>query len=236
MPEKVLIVEDDPDISNIVAFYLTGEGYSVGVASDGTNGLKQVKENLPDLLILDLRLPELDGLEICKILRRDSNTSALPILMLTAMAEESDKIVGLELGADDYVTKPFSTKELVGRVKALLRRCEPHEREPSSFLYRYGPLVMNETHHDIKVDGKGVRLTAKEFALLGQLLKNKGRVLTREVLLNTIWGYDSDVTTRTIDAHVRTLRKKIPFLTKAIQAVVSCGYKLIDEGNQEAVL
>src|SRR5579862_6150146 len=157
MPEKVLIVEDDPSISNIVSFYLTGEGYHVGVASDGAKGLKQVRETLPDLLILDVRLPELDGLEVCKILRRDSYTTALPILMLTAMAEESDKILGLELGADDYLTKPFSPKELVGRVKALLRRCEPQEREPSSSVYRYGPLIMNEAHHDIKVDGKDIR-------------------------------------------------------------------------------
>jgi len=229
MPKKVLVVEDDPDISNLVAHYLAGEGYAVGVASDGIKGLQHLKENTPDLLILDLILPELGGLDLCKMLRKDSRTSALPILMLSALGEESDRIVGLELGADDYVTKPFSPKELVVRVKALLRRSKPNEKETLFSLYRYGPIVLSETNHDVKVHGKGVHLTAKEFALLAQLLKSKGRVMTRKVLLDTVWGYESDVTTRTVDAHIRTLRKKIPYLTKTIQTVISCGYKLIEE-------
>jgi DNA-binding response OmpR family regulator len=174
-------------------------------------------------------LPEMDGLEVCKRLRADPKTSVLPIIMLTAKGEESDKIVGLELGADDYVTKPFSPKELVARVKALLRRSERREEEALS--YRYGPLSVDVTRHEVRASGKEIQLTAKEFSLLLQLLKNKGRVLTREILLDTVWGYDSDVTTRTVDVHIRRLREKIPLLGEAIVTVKSYGYKLKDESD-----
>jgi DNA-binding response OmpR family regulator len=235
MPKKVLIIEDDPDTSRLVAQYLTREGYSVGTAPDGVKGLKQVHEDFPDLLILDVILPQMDGFEVCKKLRGDTATSRLPILMLTALNEESDKVVGLELGTDDYVTKPFSPKELMARVKTLLRRNEPREAGPFPSMHKYGPLVLDEARQNVKVDGKGVHLTSKEFALLVQLLKRKGRVLTRQMLLETVWGYESHVTTRTIEVHIYGLRQKIPFLTKAIQTVVASGYKLLEEGNQEAV-
>jgi len=234
MPKKVLIIEDDPDTSRLVAQYLTREGYSVGTAPDGVKGLKQVHEDFPDLVILDVILPHMDGFEVCKKLRGDAATSRLPIMMLTALGEESDKVVGLELGTDDYVTKPFSPKELVARVKALLRRYEHREMGPFSSLHKYGPLILDEAGQYVKVDGKGVRLTAKEFALLAQLLKRKGRVLTRRMLLETVWGYESHVTTRTIEVHIHGLREKIPFLTEAIQTVVSAGYKLKEEGSPEA--
>jgi len=230
MPKKILIIEDDPDISNLIAYYMTREGYTVRVASNGFDGLEQIKHDFPDLLILDLMLPDMDGLEVCKRLR-DSGASALHILMLTARGEESDKITGLALGADDYVTKPFSLQELVARVKALLRRTKQPEKVALSTLYRYGPLVLDNTRHDLTVHGKGVRLTAKEFALLVLLLKNKGRVLDRGRLLEDVWGYDSNTTTRTIEVHIHSLRKKIPFLTKAIQTVFSYGYKLKEDGN-----
>ncbi|HUK56217.1 MAG TPA: response regulator transcription factor [Nitrospiria bacterium] len=235
MPKKVLIIEDDPDTSSLVAHYLKQEGYSVGTASDGVMGLKQVRKNSPDLLILDIILPHMDGFEVCKKLRQDAATSRLPILMLTALGEESDKVVGLELGTDDYVTKPFSPKELVARVKGLLRRYEHREIGTLSSFHKYGPLILDEARQSVKVNGQGVRLTAKEFALLAQLLKRKGRVLTRQMLLETVWGYESQVTTRTIEVHIYGLRQKIPFLTKAIQTVVSSGYKLLDEGNQGTV-
>jgi DNA-binding response OmpR family regulator len=235
MPKKVLIIEDDPDTSSLVAQYLTREGYSVGVAADGVKGLRQIKENFPDLLILDVILPEMDGFEVCRKLRGDPATSRLPILMLTALGEESDKVVGLELGTDDYVTKPFSPKELMARVKGLLRRYEHREAGTFSSLHKYGPLILDEAGQYVEVDGKGIRLTAKEFALLAQLIKRKGRLLTRQMLLETVWGYESHVTTRTIEVHIHGLREKIPFLTKAIQTVVSAGYKLKEEGNQEAV-
>jgi len=235
MREKVLIIEDDPDTSNLVSQYLTREGYSVGVAADGVKGLRQIKENNPDLLILDIILPEMDGFEVCKKLRGDAATSRLPILMLTALGEESDKVVGLELGTDDYVTKPFSPKELVARVKTLLRRNGLRDANHFPSLHRYGPLILDEARQHVKVNGKGVHLTSKEFALLAQLLKRKGRVLTRQMLLETVWGYESHVTTRTIEVHIYGLRQKIPFLTTAIQTVVASGYKLLDEGNLEAV-
>jgi DNA-binding response OmpR family regulator len=235
MPKKVLIIEDDPDTSSLVAQYLAREGYSVGIAADGVNGMRQIKENFPDLLILDVILPEMDGFEVCRKLRGDAATSRLPILMLTALGEESDKVVGLELGTDDYVTKPFSPKELMARVKGLLRRYEHRENGALSPLHKYGPMILDEASQYVKVDGKGVRLTAKEFALLAQLLKGKGRVMTRQMLLKTVWGYESHVTTRTIEVHIHGLLEKIPFLTKAIQTVVSAGYKLKEEGSLDSV-
>jgi two-component system alkaline phosphatase synthesis response regulator PhoP len=227
MPKRVLIVEDDPDIAKLIVNYLAREGFAVATAPHGASGLKQARENPPDLLVLDLMLPEIDGLEVCKALRGSPGTSALPILMLTAKGEESDRIVGLELGADDYVTKPFSPKELVARVKALLRRSGRPEKAPAA--YNYGPIVLDETRHDVKLNGKEVRLTAKEFGLLAQLLKSKGRVLTREMLLENVWGYDANVSTRTVDVHIRRLREKIPILNKAIVTVMSHGYKLREE-------
>jgi len=229
MPKKIILVEDDQDITRLVTHYLTKEGYTVRSSPDGIKGLQLIKQEKPDLAILDLMLPEMDGLEVCKRLRADPKTSTLPIVVLTAKGEESDKIVGLELGADDYVTKPFSPKELVARVKALLRRSEhPVEESPS---YRYGKISLDVARHEVRASGKEIQLTAKEFSLLVQLLKNKGRVLTRETLLDTVWGYDSDVTTRTVDVHIRRLREKIPFLSKAIVTVKSYGYKLRDENG-----
>lgn len=227
--KKILIIEDEQDIVRLLMHYLQKEGYNLQTASDGVSGLQLARKEIPHLIILDLMLPEMEGLEICKRLRMDHKTSTIPIIMLTAKGEESDKIVGLELGADDYVTKPFSPKELVARVKALLRRSEHRDNEPPS--YTYGPLILDLTSHDVKLDDKEVHLRAKEFDLLVQLLKNKGRVLTREVLLDIVWGYDSDVTTRTVDVHVRRLREKIPFLIDAIVTVKSYGYKLRVEEN-----
>jgi DNA-binding response OmpR family regulator len=230
MPKKIVLIEDDQDINRLVTHYLTKEGYVIKSSQDGIRGLQLIKQERPDLVILDLMLPEMDGLEVCKRLRADTKTSVLPIIVLTAKGEESDKIVGLELGADDYVTKPFSPKELVARVKALFRRSERHVEESAGF--RYGPISLDVSRHEVKVGGKAVQLTAKEFSLLSQLLKNKGRVLTRETLLDTVWGYDSDVTTRTVDVHIRRLREKIPFLSEAIVTVKSYGYKLRDEDDE----
>ena len=227
MQKKILIIEDEGDIVNLLEHYLSKEGYTICVANDGIAGLHLAGREKPDLIILDLMLPELDGLEVCKRLRKTRESANLPVLMLTAKGEESDKIVGLELGADDYVTKPFSPKELVARVKALLRRSE--QREEQSISYSYGNLILDVTGHDVRLDGIEIHMRAKEFDLLLQLLKNKGRVLAREMLLDTIWGYDADVTTRTVDVHIRRLREKIPFLSEAIVTVKSYGYKLRDE-------
>jgi DNA-binding response OmpR family regulator len=228
MTTRVTIIEDDSDIARLVEHYLAAEGFKVGHAKDGIEGLKRVKATPPDLLILDLMLPGLDGLDVCKALRASPQTSALPILMLTAKGEESDKVIGLELGADDYLTKPFSPKELVARVKSLLRR--KARQEPAVPVYTYQELRLDQERHEVTLKGRDVQLTAKEFALLQQLLENRGRVLTRQTLLDRVWGYQSDVTTRTVDVHIRRLREKIPMLIDAIVTVKSLGYKLKDPG------
>jgi len=226
MTTKVIIIEDDPDIAGLVEHYLAAEGFKVSHAKDGAEGLKRVKAAPPELVILDLMLPGLDGLDVCKALRAAPPTASLPILMLTAKGEESDKVIGLELGADDYLTKPFSPKELVARVKSLLRR--KARQEPAVPVYTYKELRLDQERHEVTFKGKDVQLTAKEFALLQQLLENPGRVLTRQTLLDRVWGYQSDVTTRTVDVHIRRLREKIPMLIDMIVTVKSLGYKLKD--------
>jgi two-component system, OmpR family, alkaline phosphatase synthesis response regulator PhoP len=228
VPKKVLIVEDETDILQLVKMYLDREGFRTITAADGAEALRQVRSERPDLVVLDLMLPEIDGLEVCKKLRITPQTAMLPIIMLTAKSEESDTVVGLELGADDYVGKPFSPRALVARIKALFRRLErSDDREISA--YRYGPLNLNLSRHEVTVNGREVLLTAKEFGLLEHLLRNPGRVLTRDVLLNGVWGYDYHGTTRTVDVHVRRIKQKLPMLNHAILSVKSLGYKLKED-------
>ena len=227
-PKKILIVEDEADIAQLVKLYLEKDRFRTTIASTGSEGLTMIKANRPDMVILDLMLPEMDGLEICKKIRTAPETALLPVLMLTAKAEESDTIIGLELGADDYVSKPFSPKVLVTRVKALFRRLERAD-DPKHTSYTYGSLRMDLSRHEATVDGKEIHLTAKEFGLLEQLLHHPGRVLTRDVLLNAVWGYDYYGTTRTVDVHIRRLKLKIPLLNAAIISVKSLGYKLSDQ-------
>lgn len=223
--KKILIVEDEPDILQLVKLYLEKEGYRTLSATTGAEALRQVRHEKPDLVVLDLMLPEMSGLEVCKRLRSAPETAMLPVIMLTAKAEESDTIIGLELGADDYVTKPFSPKTLVARIKALVRRFE-RTPDDGQALYRYGTLVMDLARHEVTVKKVEVPLTAKEFGLLEHLLRNPGRVLTRDMLLNTVWGYDYHGTTRTVDVHIRRLKQKLPSLNEAITSVKSLGYKL----------
>jgi two-component system, OmpR family, alkaline phosphatase synthesis response regulator PhoP len=228
MSKKILVVEDEPEIAQLVTYYLEKEGFRTITAQNGFEALKKVKEDKPNLVVLDLMLPQLDGLEVCKRLRSTPNTAMLPIIMLTAKAEESDTIVGLELGADDYVTKPFSPKTLVARIKSLFRRLErATDHKPISGTY--GPLTMDLTRHEVRVNGTEVLLTAKEFGLLEHLLRHPGQVLTREVLLNEVWGYDYYGTTRTVDVHIRRLKVKVPFLNDAIVSIKTLGYKLQDQ-------
>ena len=227
MTKKILIIEDDADIIGLVTHYLEKEGYQAVSVRDGAAGLKQAKTDPPDLLILDLMLPAMDGLEICRRLRADPKTAALPVIMLTARGEETDRVVGLEMGADDYLVKPFSPKELAARVKALLRRTDRREAAPAR--HAYGDLVLDADRHEVRVKGREVVLTAKEFGLLEQLLRERGRVLTRDALLDRVWGYESDVISRTVDVHIRRLREKIPLLQTAIQSVKPYGYKLKEE-------
>jgi len=226
MPHKIMIVDDEADLTKLVAHHLKKEGFEPISASNGSDALRQIAGKSVSLVILDVMMPGEDGLQVCKQLRNRTDTASLPIILLTAKDDESDKIVGLELGADDYITKPFSPKELVARVKALLRRTERKESESG---YRYHDLTLDKSRHEVKVAGEKVVLTAKEFSLLEHMLKNRGKVLTRDQLLNTIWGYDYFGTTRTVDVHIRRLREKIPLLSKAIETVPSLGYKLADE-------
>jgi two-component system, OmpR family, alkaline phosphatase synthesis response regulator PhoP len=224
---RVLVVEDDTDIASLISHYLQKAGHTVDAAASGTAALARVKQAAPDLIVLDLMLPGMDGLLVCQTLRSDPATAAIPIIMLTARGEEAERITGLELGADDYVTKPFSPRELTARVAALLRRVQrsaagAEDAQP----LKYGPLTIDVDRHAVAVDGEDVRLTAKEFLLLQYLVEHKGRVLSRDLLLTDVWGYQYTGGTRTVDVHIRRLREKLPFLTEAIVTIKQFGYRL----------
>ena len=227
---RVLIVEDSPDIAELIKHYLDRAGYDTAVHGSGRDALLAARQSPPDLVVLDLMLPGMDGMQVCQALRAEPATSGLPILMLTARGEEADRVRGLELGADDYVTKPFSPKELVARVGALLRRAD-RSLKPATQL-QYGPISINLERHEVRVASEDVRLTAKEFLLLQYLLEHRGRVLSRDRLLTDVWGYQYTGGTRTVDVHVRRLREKIPLLTTALSTVKQFGYKLDDPPPQ----
>jgi DNA-binding response OmpR family regulator len=227
MSTRILVVEDDQDIGQLVARYLEKAGFAADVVSSGRDALTAIGARAPDLLILDRMLPHVDGLEICRAVRSNAKTAAMPIIMLTARAEESDRIVGLELGADDYVAKPFSPSELVARVRALLRRAQRAAPAPGAAM-TYGPIVVDPDRHMVSSNGHDVTLTAKEFLLLEYLLQHRGRVLSRDVLLTDVWGYRYTGGTRTVDVHVRRLREKLPLLADALVTVKQFGYKLLD--------
>jgi len=225
-PTRILVAEDDPDIGSLLEHYLRKAGFMATIVTSGREVMPQIKREAPDLVVLDLMLPGLDGLQVCRAIRADANTAAIPIIMLTAKAEESDRIVGLELGADDYITKPFSPNEVVARVRALLRRA--HRPAPANSRLTYGLLSVDVDRHVVKIDGEDVKLTAKEFLLLQYLMLHRGRVLSRDLLLSDVWGYSYTGGTRTVDVHVRRLREKVPMLTDAIVTVKQFGYKLLD--------
>jgi DNA-binding response OmpR family regulator len=223
---RVLVVEDSPDIADLIEHYLVRAGHRIEVLSSGGDVLPAVRRAPPDLVILDLMLPGVDGLQVCQALRKEPSTAAIPIIMLTARDEEADRIRGLELGADDYVTKPFSPRELVARVAALLRRVErPAQSAP---VLTYGPVTIDVDRHRVQAGDEEVRLTAKEFLLLKYLVEHRGRVLSRDVLLTDVWGYQYTGGTRTVDVHVRRLREKLPVLHTAIATVKQFGYRLED--------
>jgi DNA-binding response OmpR family regulator len=221
---KILVVEDDPDIADLIAHYLTRAGHHVDRLAHGGEAPRRVRETSPELVVLDLMLPGLDGLMVCQALRSDPATAGIPIIMLTARGEESDRVSGLELGADDYVTKPFSPKELVARVNALLRRAS--RPASASQVLTYGSLQLDSERHVVTSSGQDVKLTAKEFLLLRYLIEHRGRVLSRDRLLTDVWGYQYTGGTRTVDVHVRRLREKLPLLAGAIETVKQFGYKL----------
>ena len=219
----ILVVEDDADIAALIAHYLEKAGHRVHRLTSGADVLPRLKTAPADLVILDLMLPGMDGLLVCQAMRADPTFAATPIIMLTARAEEAERVSGLELGADDYVTKPFSPKELTARVTALLRRAS---RASTAAPVSYGPITIDADRHTVALDGAEVRLTAKEFLLLQYLIQHKGRVLSRDLLLSDVWGYNYTGGTRTVDVHIRRLREKLPPLADAIETIKQFGYKL----------
>jgi len=225
MKETILIVEDEKDIVKMLDYNLKKEGFKTLVAHDGEDALDSATRDRPDLVILDLMLPGMDGLEVCKALKSETKTASIPIIMLTAKSQESDKVVGLELGADDYVTKPFSPRELIARIKAVLRRMKEKDKLPE--VIKIGELRIDFSKIAVTVKDKPVELTAKEFELLKTLIKAKGRVLSRDYLLDNIWGFDHaiEIQTRTVDVHIRTLRKKLKSEAKRILTVKNYGYR-----------
>jgi two-component system alkaline phosphatase synthesis response regulator PhoP len=223
----ILIVEDDRDIAELIRHYVVKAGHTADVLGSGADVLPRVRARRPDLLVLDLMLPGLHGLEVCQALRRVEATADLPIIVVTARAGESDRVAGLDLGADDYLTKPFSPKELVARVGALLRRTA-RGRADKDGRATYGGIAIDREKHLVTVQGREVVLTAKEFLLLEYFVQHPGRVLSRDRLLTEVWGYQYTGGTRTVDVHVRRLREKIPLLVDALVTVKQFGYKLAD--------
>ncbi len=223
--EKILVVDDEEHIQELIKFNLEKSGYKVICANNGIDAIKLAKEQLPQLMLLDLMLPGMDGLDVCKEIRRDSNMSNMPIIMITAKGEEIDKIIGLELGADDYITKPFSVREMVARIKAILRRTTMQIVEKT---FKVGNLAIDFGKHEVIKSENKIDLTLKEFELLQILIKNKGRVMTRDFLLDKIWGYEYVGETRTVDVHIRHLRQKIEDDDKNpvyIQTIRGIGYR-----------
>ncbi|MDZ7339554.1 MAG: response regulator [candidate division KSB1 bacterium] len=221
MDGTVYIIEDDPDAAEILRHNLVQEGFEVAVFSDGDDGLAAIEERPPDLVLLDLMLPGRSGLEVARALRRNEETATLPIIMITARSEEADILHGLEQGADDYITKPFRPREVVARVKALLRRL----RQGADEVFSWGQLQVNFSRHRVSVAGKEVALTAKEFLLLRSLILAKGRVLSRQQLLDQVWGYDYYGGQRTVDVHIRRLRQKLGPGAELVQTVKGFGYR-----------
>jgi len=223
---KLLIIEDEKDIVQALEYNLKKEGFEIHKAYDGLQGLKLATEIIPDLIILDLMLPGLDGLELCRKIKKDPKTENIPIIMLTAKGAETDKVVGLEVGADDYITKPFSMRELIARVKAILKRYG-HKEKAYKLNLKFTDLEIDSERHEIKAAGKMVELTAKEFALLKYLAENQGRVYSRERLLDAIWGIEVAIETRTVDVHMRRLREKLGRAGKHLKTLRGVGYKFV---------
>lgn len=227
--KSILIIEDEKDIVDLVAYHLKQSGFSVLSALDGPTGLEMAKKTRPHLIILDLMLPGMDGKDICRAIKSNPATQSTPILMLTAKTEEMDRVIGFELGADDYVTKPFSPRELVLRVKAILRRKEePQEQEK---VIKIEDLLIDIDRHHVSVKNKPIRLTATEFKLLVELASKRGRVLTRTILLDRVWGYTYEGYARTVDTHIRRLREKLGAMGNSIETLRGVGYRF-REGNR----
>ena len=226
MRPKILVVDDEPEAVELVEFNLKQAGFEVITASDGAEALRKAHSALPTLVVLDLMLPEVDGLEVCKMLRRDPATASIPIVMVTAKAAEIDRILGLELGADDYITKPFSPRELVLRIKRIVQRGRTAEEDPGRF--EFGDLLIDSSRHLVSWRGKQIDLTATEFKLLTVLAQRRGRVQSRDQLLRDVWEYNSLIDTRTVDTHMRRLREKLGAASKFLDTVRGVGYRFVE--------
>jgi two-component system phosphate regulon response regulator PhoB len=224
--ERVLIVDDDPDIQRLVSYNLSQAGFQVMAASSGRTALDTVQKHPPDLIILDLMLPDVDGMEVCRILRQREDSRRTPIVMLTARSEEVDRVVGFELGADDYVMKPFSPRELVLRIKSIFRRVH----EDRTDVLEIGKIQLFPHRRQVFASTQPVLLTAKEFDLLQELMRARGNVLTREILMDKVWGYHGDATSRTLDTHVRRLREKLGDDGVLVETVRGVGYRMSNLG------
>ena len=223
---RILVVDDEPDAIELIRFNLKASGYEVLTAEDGEEALAKARKFSPDMILLDVMLPEIDGLEVCKIVRRDPATASLPIIMLTAKASEIDRVLGLEFGADDYVTKPFSPRELMLRVRNLLKRKESSKEEVERFQVR--DIELDVSKYEVKIMGQPIDLTPTEFKLLQILMERKGRVQSRDRLLQDVWGYDQLIDTRTVDTHVRRLREKMGEAADYVTTVRGVGYRLME--------
>ncbi|HYE84118.1 MAG TPA: response regulator transcription factor [Clostridia bacterium] len=240
MSKRILVIEDEANIQELIKYNLEKNGYKVTVADNGVDGLEEALANVPDLILLDLMLPGLDGLEVCKRLRMEKQTKKIPIFMLTAKSEELDKVLGLELGADDYITKPFSIKELIARIRAAMRRISDDNTSEASEgkgvkILKVNDIEIDCERYEVRKNGEKLALTLKEFELLKMLIENKGRVLTRDFLLDKIWGYDYVGETRTVDVHIRHVRQKInddEGSNQMIETIRGVGYRFISEGER----
>ncbi len=226
--KKVLVADDEPDVLTLVCNALKAAGFTPLRAADGAGALELARTELPALIVLDLMLPGMSGLDVCKALKMEPSTKAIPIVMLTAKADEVDRILGFELGADDYITKPFSPRELVLRVQSVLRRS--NAKPETAEVLKQGEIVIDRIRHEVKVRNRAVELTATEFKLLATLMERRGRVQSRDVLLNDVWGYESVIDTRTVDTHVRRLREKLGKVADCIETIRGFGYRMIDLG------
>lgn len=227
MPKKILVVDDEPDVTELVSFRLRKEGYEVEVINDPLQIMGKATEFKPDLFILDIMMPELDGIKICRMVRADKNLSGAPVVFLTARGSSDDRIKGLECGADDYISKPFDVKELVLRVGLLLKRAAPAKPVEGS-LITVGAVKLDAERHTVTVHDEPVDLTATEFKLLHILMERKGRVQSRDMLLVNVWNYETDTETRTIDTHVRRLREKLGDQAQLVETVRGVGYRMND--------
>jgi len=224
MSHRILVVDDEPDVLELIEFNLKAAGFEVATAVDGEEALKKARSAPPELIILDIMLPEIDGMQVCKTLKREPATASIPIILLTAKAAEIDRVLGLELGADDYVTKPFSPRELILRVKGLLRRQSGVPETKAEHLH-IGELDIDLPRHEVRISGKRVELTATEFKLLTVLAQRRGRVQSRDQLLRDVWEYDSLIDTRTVDTHMRRVRKKLGKAARHLETLRGVGYR-----------